>query len=251
MAAILGSFQGITGVLIASSAILVAFVVGSVAQYQRWKAMQDTEIPALLQAVRRVQGRLSIWGDRFDLPLGSSAQELANHLLLLEDCVPLERLTKTFMTDRPQWRKALRAASEYKEVKEALQKLASGISTPWPTTALTQLLCQVPVRQRSYFPRDLAALVVSFVDDVEWSALRIEISPASVRPTYIDLQLLFRTAQDKSKELVKSLANRTSEGKHHSEVVVDIKDFLSAASDIIVEKYPKALGGFWGGKSTL
>merc|ERR1719420_1155222 len=115
--------------------------------------MRKADIPASLQKLRNVQGRLGLWGDKFDLSLGNSVPEVASHLLFLEDQLPLERLTKSFMADRPQWRQALRVAVEYSQIKEALEQLSCGIASPLPSKALTQLLCQIPVRQRSYFPQ--------------------------------------------------------------------------------------------------
>lgn len=264
-AAVATMVVGVNGFLLASSiAVCLAVVVGSISHCRRRQAMRNADIPASLQKLRLVQGRLGLWGDTFGLSLSSSVPEVANHLLLLEDRLPLERLTKGFMTNRPQWRQALKVAEDYSQIKDALKQLACGIATPVPSKALTQVLCQIPVQQRSYFPQDLAALVVSFVatSEFKWSNLRIEMPEGPRRlakDTDIDLPHIFKMAREaakmKSTELAKSLKQQTTQGEHGSNSLADVGEFLSESScrseEITLECYPKALGGTWEGRQTL
>jgi hypothetical protein len=249
-AAILGSFLGFTGLFISSSIPVVALLVGCVSRHRRQLIMREEGLPGTMQKLKNVQGRLGLWGDKFELPLGSSVQEVAFHLLLLEDRIPIERLTKKFMVDRPSWRRALRAATEYNQIKDSLEQLSCGIATPWPSTALTQLLTQVPVGQVSYFPRDLAALVVSFADEcqnLKWSNLKIEMPQVSecFKDNQVNLLVLFNMAQTESTKLAKNMGKQPAGERTPSQITVqmDSKEFLREGDDILVGPglYPKAL----------
>merc|ERR1719265_2341209 len=60
-APILGRLLGVKGLLMSSSILIAALLVGLVSYYRRLQDMKDAEIPAALQKLSNVQGRLGLW----------------------------------------------------------------------------------------------------------------------------------------------------------------------------------------------